>query len=83
MKKYLLSFTFVILCFCPSLCQTLYSSTTDEGYFFNPGSGTASTPQILLDDIIIPAALVQGTDSVRVTNIKLASGGLPWHGSNN
>lgn len=70
MKKCLLSLSFITLCFYPTFCQTLYSSTANAGYRFNPGSGAASTPQIVFDDLFIPSALVQGTDSVRVTNVK-------------
>lgn len=70
MKKSLLLLVFILFYFYPSFSQTLYSSTADAGYTFNPGAGAGATPPILLDDVLIPGGSVTGSDSVGITYIK-------------
>jgi|GEM_PF-6840675 len=54
-----------------SMSQTLYSSSVETGNRFNPGLTTASNPKIAFDDIQIPNAAVVGTDSIRITKLKV------------
>lgn len=71
MKKNLLIVLLTISCCYTALCQTLYTSTVETGSRFSPGNGASGTPIIVFDDVLIPASLVQGTDSVSITKIKL------------
>ncbi len=69
MKKKLLLLILVALHFHQPICQTLYSNTVSAGFLSNPGLGTAGTPRIFFDDVLIPSALVQGSDSVSITKV--------------
>ena len=77
MKKLLLLSTATIFYFIPVFSQTLYTNTVQEASRFNPGLGALGTPIIVFDDVLIPSAQVQGTDSVRVTKAKFGIRRLP------
>ncbi len=70
MKKTLLLLLLVQICLLPCFGQTLYTNTFETGSRFHPGAGALGTPIIMLDDLLIPSAQVQGTDSIRVTKVK-------------
>lgn len=69
MKKVLLPILFVLLV-SNSFSQALYSSTTYTSRF-NPGLGSLGTPVVAYDDVTIPSAIANGSDSISITKIKV------------
>lgn len=51
--------------------QTLYSSTLENGFRFNPGLGLGNTPKIVFDDINILSDVIADADSIGFTKIKV------------
>jgi hypothetical protein len=71
MKKNLLLLTFAAFYFSPAFCQTLYTSTIQQGPGrANAGLSANGVPKVLFDDVLTPSAQVQGTDSVTITKLK-------------
>ena len=71
MKKFLLFFSLSALVYGQAFSQTLYSNTTESGYFFNPGLSQLNNPKVMFDDVLIPNATLAGKDTIRVTKIKV------------
>lgn len=51
--------------------QTLYTNTVETGNRYNPGTSQSGTPRVEFDDVLIPSSLVAGSDSIRVTKVKM------------
>lgn len=71
MKKLLLALCVLFTCVSVLDAQVLYTNTTETGNRFNPGLGQSGTPKVTLDDILIPSTQVAGSDSIRVTRVKV------------
>lgn len=69
MKKNLHLLAFLLFAVFPVFGQTLYTSTTETGTRFSPGNGASGTPIVVFDDVLIPAAAVQGSDSITITKV--------------
>jgi len=71
MKKYLLLLVPFFAFSYSSYSQELYSSTHQFGSRYNPGLGENGTPKIIFDDISISNTLVEASDSISITKVKV------------
>jgi len=69
-KRLLLPLIFIALTHSFSFSQSLYSSTAYTSRF-NPGVGSMGTPIVAYDDVSIPTAIANGSDSISITKIKV------------
>lgn len=69
MKNKLLIIAFALSFYLPAYSQMLYTSTVETGSRYSPASGTAGTPIIVFDDVLIPSTQVQGSDSISITKV--------------
>ena len=70
MKRQLLLLALTGFFFIPVFGQVLYTSTAQAGVRTNLGIGKAGTPIVLIDDVLIPSSLVQGSDSISITQLR-------------
>jgi hypothetical protein len=70
MKKNLL-FLCLLLIGAATSAQTLYTNAVETGSRFTPGLTQSGNPKVAFDDVLIPSATVAGSDSIRVTKLKV------------
>ncbi|MCW3110243.1 MAG: hypothetical protein JWQ09_4749 [Segetibacter sp.] len=75
-KTVLLSLVFILLISTSIFSQSLYSSTAYTSRF-NPGVGSLGTPIVAYDDVTIPSAIGEGSDSISITKIKVGIRRVP------
>ncbi|HEX8279215.1 MAG TPA: hypothetical protein VF540_10995 [Segetibacter sp.] len=76
MKRVLLPLIVVLLVNSSLFSQVLYSSTAYTSRF-NPGLGSLGTPVVAYDDVNIPSAIAQGSDSIAITKINIGIRRVP------
>lgn len=76
MKKVLLPLIVGLLVNSSLFSQALYSSTAYNSRF-NPGLGSLGTPVVAYDDVNIPSAIGQGSDSIAITKINIGIRRVP------
>lgn len=75
-KRALLPLILILLVNTGSFSQVLYSSTAYTSRF-NPGVGAQGTPIVAYDDVNIPSAIAQGSDSISITKVKVGIRRVP------
>lgn len=76
MKKVLLPLISILLINSSLFSQVLYSNTAYTSRF-NPGLGSLGTPIVAYDDVNIPSAIAQGSDSISITKINIGIRRVP------
>jgi hypothetical protein len=71
MKKIITIILFNIFITSNAFTQVLYSNSIETGNRYNPGLNQLNNPKVAFDDVLIPSAQVAGSDSIRVTKLKL------------
>ena len=76
MKKVILLLISILLVNSSLFSQVLYSSTAYTSRF-NPGLGSHGTPIVAYDDVNIPSAIADGSDSISITKVNIGIRRVP------